>query len=72
MNAPAFDQEKTFLNQDNFKWTLPSEEDLKLQIKQLEGELHYDGISLKRLVAGIAYLTPFWVIILFAAWFALH
>jgi len=37
MNAPAFDQKTTFPNQDNFNWTLPSEEELKLQIEQLEG-----------------------------------
>ena len=72
MNAPAFDQKTTFPNQDNFKWTLPSEEELKLQIEQLEGNLHDDGITLKRLIAGVAYLTPFWVIILFATWFAWH
>ena len=71
MNAPAFDQKTTFPNQDNFKWTLPSEEELKLQIEQLEGELH-DGITLKRLIVGVAYLTPFFVIILFATWFAWH
>ncbi len=70
MNAPAFDQKTTFPNQDNFKWTLPSEEELKLQIEQLEGELHDDGITLKRLIVGVAYLTPFFVIILFATWFA--
>jgi len=72
MNAPAFDQKTTFPNQDNFNWTLPPEEELKLQIEQLEGELHDDGITLKRLIVGVAYLTPFWVIILFATWFAWH
>jgi hypothetical protein len=72
MNAPAFDQKTTFPNQDNFKWTLPSKEELKLQIEQLEGELHGDGIKLKRLIVGVAYLTPFWIIILFATWFAWH
>ena len=72
MNAPAFDQKTTFPNQDNFKWTLPSEEELKLQIEQLEGELHDDGITLKRLIVGVAYLTPFWVIILFATWLDWH
>jgi hypothetical protein len=72
MNAPAFDQKTTFPNQDNFKWTLPTIEELKLQIEQLEGELHNDGITLKRFIVKVAYLTPFWVIILFAAWFAWH
>ncbi len=72
MNAPAFDQKTTFPNQDNFKWTLPSEEELKLQIEQLEEGLHDDGITLKRLIVGVAYLTPFWVIILFATWLDWH
>ena len=72
MNASAFDQKTTFPNQDNFKWTLPSEEELKLQIEQLEGQLHDDGITLKRLIVGVAYLTPFFLIILFATWFAWH
>ena len=72
MKAPAFDQKTTFPNQDNFKWTLPSEEELKLQIEQLEGGLHDDGITLKRLIVGVAYLTPFFLIILFATWFAWH
>lgn len=72
MNAPAFDPKTTFPNQDNFKWTLPSKEELKLQIEQLEGELHRDGMKLKSLIFGIAYLTPFWVIILIAIWFAWH
>ena len=72
MNAPAFDQKTTFPNQDNFKWTLPSEEELKLQIEQLEGQLHDDRITLKRLIVGVAYLTPFFLIILFAIWLAWH
>ena len=72
MNASAFDQKTAFPNQDNFKWTLPSEEELKLQIDQLEGQLHDDGITLKRLIVGVAYLTPFFLIILFATWFAWH
>jgi hypothetical protein len=72
MNAPAFDQKSTFPNQNYFKWTLPSKEELKLQIEQLEGELHCDRIKFKRLIVRVAYLTPFWVIILFATWFAWH
>ena len=72
MNAPAFDQGTIFPNQDNFKWTSPSKEELKLQIEQLEGKPHDDGIRLKRLVVGVAYLTPFLVLTLFAIWSAGH
>jgi hypothetical protein len=72
MNASAFDQKTAFPNQDNFKWTFPSEEELKLQIEQLEGQLHDDRITLKRLIVGVAYLTPFFLIILFAIWLAWH
>lgn len=72
MNAPAFDQKTSFPNQDNLKWTLPSQEKLKLQIEHLEGELHDDRITLKRLIIRVAYLTPFFVLILFATWFAWH
>ena len=72
MHAPAFDQRPAIPNQDNFKWTPPSEEELKLQIQQLEGKLHDDGIRLKRLVVGAAYLTPFVVLTLFATWSAWH
>ena len=72
MNAPAFDQRTAFPNQDNFKWTLPSEEELKLQIEQLEGKIDDDGLRLKRLVVGVAYLTPFLVLFLFITWFARH
>ncbi len=72
MNVPAFDQKTTFPNQDNLKWTLPSEEELKLQIEKLKEELHDDGITLKRLIVGAAYLTTFFVIILFTTWFVWH
>ena len=72
MNAPAFDQKATFPNQDNLKWTLPSEEELKLQIQRLEGKPLDDEIRLERLILGVAYLTPFLLIILIATWFALH
>ena len=72
MSAPGFDQKTTFPNQNNFKRKLPMEEELKLQIEQLEGGLHDDGITLKRLIVGVAYLTPILVIILFATWFAWH
>ena len=72
MNVPAFDPKKTFLNQNNHKWKLPSEEELKLQIEQLEGKLHDDGITLERLIVGVSYFTPVLAIILIATWFALH
>ena len=72
MNAPAYDPETNFPNQGNFKRTLPSEEELKLQIQQLKGDLYNDGITLKRLVIGAAYLTPVFVIFLLATWFAWH
>lgn len=72
MNAPAFDQRTIFPDQDNFKWTPPSEEELKLQIEQLEGKLHDDGMRSKRLIVGVAYLTPFLVLLLFVTWFAQH
>ena len=72
MNAPAYDPKTTFPNQDNFKRTLPSEEELKLQIQKLKGDLHNDGITLKRLLIGAAYLTPVFVIFLLATWFAWH
>ncbi len=72
MNAPAFHQKTAFTNQDNFKWTLPSEEELKLQIEQLGGELRDDGITLKRLIVGVAYFTPCLVLILLATWFVWH
>ena len=70
MNAPAFGQKTIYPNQDNFKWTLPSEEELKLQIERLEGKLYDEEIRLKRLIVGVAYLTPFLVLTLFATWFA--
>ena len=69
MTAPAFDAKKTFPNQDNFNRTLPSEEELKLQIEKLKREVQGDRLTLKRLIVGSAYLTPFFVIILFATWF---
>ena len=72
MNATAFDQRATLSNQDNFKWTHPSEEELKLQIQQLEGKLHHNEIRLKRFVVGAAYLTPFLVLTLCAIWLAGH
>jgi hypothetical protein len=72
MNAPAFDQGNTFPNQDNFKWIPPSKEELKLQIQQLEGKQYQDGIRLKRLVVGAAYLTPFLVLTLLAFLSAWH
>jgi hypothetical protein len=56
MNAPAFDQKTSSPNQDNFKWTIPSERELKLQIEQLERQLRHDRIILKRLMVGLAYL----------------
>ena len=72
MHAPSFDQRTTISNQDNFKLTDPSEEELKLQIQQLEGRLHHDEIRLKRLVIGAAYFTPFLVLALFATLFTWH
>ena len=72
MNAPAFDQGTIIPYQDNFKWTPPSEEELKLQIKQLEGKQRDDGIRLKRLMVGVAYLPPFLILTLFATWCAWH
>ena len=72
MNTSALDQTTTISNQDNIKWTPPSEEELKLQIQQLEGKLHDDGIRLKRLVVGAAYLTPFLVLTLFVTWSVWH
>ena len=72
MNAPAFGQKTTYPNQDNFNWTLPSEEELKLQIERLEGKLHHEEIRIKRLIVGVAYLTPFLVLTLFATLFAWH
>jgi hypothetical protein len=72
MNASVFGQKTTYPNQDNFKWTLPSEEELKLQIEQLEGTLHDEEIRFKRLIVGGAYIAPFLVLILFANWFAWH
>jgi 6-pyruvoyl-tetrahydropterin synthase len=72
MNEPAYDQKTIFPNQDNFKRTLPSEEELKLQIQRLKGNLHNDGITLKGLIIGAAYLKPVFVIFLLATWFAWH
>ena len=72
MNASAFDQKAVFPNQDNFKWTLPSEEELKLQIEQLEGQLHEDRITLKRLIVGFAYKTTFLLKKLIPKWHALN
>jgi hypothetical protein len=70
MNATAFGEKSTYPNQDNFNWTLPSEEELKLQIERLEGKLDDQEIRLKRLIVGVAYLTPFLVLTFFATWFA--
>ena len=72
MTAPGFDQKTIFSNQDNFRWKLLSEEEFKLQIEQLKRELHDDRITLKSLIIGAAYLSPFLSIILFTAWFAWH
>lgn len=72
MDGSAFGQKNTYPNQNNFKWTLPSEEELKLQIEQLEGTLQDEEIRLKRLIVGAAYIAPFLVLILFANWFAWH
>ena len=72
MNAPAFGQKTAYPNQDNFNWTLPSEEELKLQIERLEGKLEDQEIRLKRLIVGVAYLTPFLVLTLFATLFDRH
>jgi len=71
MTMPAFDQKTTFPNQDNFNRKLPSE-GLKLRIEQLKMELHDDRITLKRLIVGAAYLTPFFALILFTTWFVWH
>ena len=70
MNAPAFGQKTSYPNQDTFNWTLPSEEELKLQIEQLEGTLQDEEIRFKRLIVGAAYIAPFLVLTLFANWFA--
>ena len=70
MNASAFGQKTAYPNQDHFKWTLPSEEELKLQIEQLEGTLQDEEIRFKRLIVGAAYIAPFLVLTLFANWFA--
>ena len=70
MNAPTFGQNTTYPNQDNFNWTLPSEEELKLQIERLEEKLHHEEIRHKRLIVGAAYLAPFLILSLFATWFA--
>lgn len=72
MTTPAFDPKSTFPNQDNFKRKLPSREERKSQIKKLKIDLHDDKITLKKLIVGAAYLTPFFVLISFAAWFAWH
>jgi hypothetical protein len=72
MNVPAFDKKKSFSNKNNHNWTLPSEEELRFQIEQLEGKLHDDRITLERLIVGVSYFTPVFVIILIATWFALH
>lgn len=72
MNAPALDRRTIISNQDNFKWTHPSEEELKLQIQQLEGKLLDSEIRLKRFVVGAAYLTPFLVLTLCATWLTGH
>jgi hypothetical protein len=70
MNASALGQKTTDPNQHQFKWTLPSEEELKLQIEQLEGTLQDEEIRFKRLIVGAAYIAPFLVLTLFANWFA--
>ena len=70
MNMPTFDQKTTLSNQDNHKWTLPSEEELRLQIKQLKGNFYNDRITLKRLVIGAAYLLPFSFLTIFTFWLA--
>ena len=72
MTTPAFDPKSTFTNQDNLKRKLPSKEERKSQIEKLKIDLHNDKITLKKLIVGAAYLTPFFVIISFATWFAWH
>lgn len=72
MNASAFGQKTPCPNQNNFKWTLPSEEELKFQIEQLEGTQQDEEIRFKRLIVGAAYIAPFLVLTLFANWFAGH
>jgi hypothetical protein len=72
MNSPAFEQKADSPNRDSQKGNLLPEEELKAQIEQLRDELHNDGITLKRFLVGVAFLTPFLFIILFATWFSWH
>ena len=72
MNAPAFGQKTTYPNQDNFNWTLPSEEELKLQIERLEGTPGEQEMRHKRFIVGVAYLIPFLVLTLLTTLFAWH
>ena len=68
MSAPAFDQKiNTNLTKFQVEQTLPSEEELKLQIEQLIEE---DYRGSKGLSFGVIMAIAIWIIIFGAIWHA--